>query len=44
VKVEEDKEQGINYNKYETGKNLKEEKHVKMEEESTEKIGDFYPK
>jgi hypothetical protein len=39
MKVDQDNEQGVNYNKYDTGKNLKEGQQQEMVEESIEKMG-----
>jgi hypothetical protein len=39
LKVDQDNEQGVNYNKYDTGKNLKEGQQQEMVEENIEKLG-----
>jgi molybdopterin synthase catalytic subunit len=38
MKIDEDKEQGVNYNKYETHKNLSEKQLQEIVEESIEKM------
>jgi hypothetical protein len=39
MKVDQDVEQEVNYNKYDTGKNLREGQQQEMDEESIEKMG-----
>jgi hypothetical protein len=39
MKIDQDNEQGVNYNKYDTGKNLREAQQQEMLEESIEKMG-----